>query len=113
MPLRISLPWGVTLRRSFIVKMYWGAMSDLSGNSYFRCGGRSCPVLLRWLRVPQAPALRRRPPAARESPRRALRGRMAGEAVAAVSGLGRRTARAARAGAGPGGRPAAAEAGLR
>src|SRR4029450_13813133 len=28
MPFRISLPWGVTLRRSFMVKMNWGMRVD-------------------------------------------------------------------------------------
>src|SRR4029450_11655236 len=106
MPLRISLPCGVTLRRSFIVKMYCGAMRPFAsladGALRAQCVVVKQPILprprggaLRWTCVPQAPALRRRPPADGEDPCRAVRGGVAGKAVGTLSGLDPRTARAA------------------
>ena len=43
MPLRISLPWGVTLRRSFMVKMNSAAMGVSGGAPPVRrSGGVGC-----------------------------------------------------------------------
>src|SRR5262245_19937690 len=66
-----------------------------------------------WSCAPQAPDVRRAPPAAGEGAGRGLRRRLAGEAVAARPGRDARPARAARPRPGPRSGPAAAEAGLR
>src|SRR5688572_22724167 len=91
MPLRISFPCGVILRRSFIVKMYCGATRPpvetvIVSQRSLHGGGN--PV--RWMRDPGAAALLAARAADRESPLLAVGGRMAGQALGTVAGRHRR-----------------------